>query len=387
MNMSGYSPIWTHKGSDKLRALQITKILMNSLKRIISSFDLSKKDTKEVIIYAIAETIHRYFTPNQELGIEEQIELFIELLGWKTLTINKNEEKAEVKLGANRFFVSESKDPIYLVIVSGIMKAVGYLLFNTDVEVEQIPSRFESQQLQVDITKTSKDIPAAKEHLIEAEWNVSTPITPTQTSSEKIADSIDSKEKDEVEIKSTIEVELHAIFSPILKEYPTQTLFPIFHKVLSEITSTFFSEIEDANIKKAKTESAENNILFLIEFILINTRDSGQDLHEIAGMIGQYVTKALLSKSDDNLIEFLPDEITSTISRRVVYVDFPARNYCTYAPGEKCVEEKRDLCDFVMYIWEGMLQVLLPDKNFKLGERIPATRRGKFCLVEFLKNE
>ena len=117
-----------------------------------------------------------------------------------------------MKLGANRFFVSESKDPIYLVIVSGIMKAVGYLLFNTDVEVEQIPSRFESQQLQVDISKTSKDIPAAKEHLIEAEWNVSTPITPTQTSSVKTADSIDSKEKEEVEIKSTIEVELSAIF-------------------------------------------------------------------------------------------------------------------------------------------------------------------------------
>ena len=40
--MSGYSPTWTNKGSDKLRALQITKILMNSLKRIISSFDISK---------------------------------------------------------------------------------------------------------------------------------------------------------------------------------------------------------------------------------------------------------------------------------------------------------------------------------------------------------
>jgi len=34
-----------------------------------------------------------------------------------------------------------------------------------------------------------------------------------------------------------------------------------------------------------------------------------------------------------------------------------------------------------------MLQTLLPDMNFRVGERIPATRRGNFCLVEFLKNE
>ncbi|MCG3215929.1 MAG: hypothetical protein H7642_04420, partial [Candidatus Heimdallarchaeota archaeon] len=58
-----------------------------------------------------------------------------------------------------------------------------------------------------------------------------------------------------------------------------------------------------------------------------------------------------------------------------------------YAPGEKCVEEKRDLCDFVLYMWEGVLQILLPEKKFKIGERIPATRRGNFCLVEFLKEE
>ncbi len=385
--MSGYSPTWTNKGSDKLRALQITKILMNTLKRIISSFDITKKENEEAIVSIIADVIFNNFTPHRDLSIEEQFDSLVEFLGWKTLNIEKKEESAIINLGANRFISSESTDLSYILIVSGIIRALGYFLFESDVIVEQIPSQFESQQMQAIIQKIEHPIPTIGEKVIQAEASTSTykPIvdmqqTITQSSEPQLS-------TEEEEIKSSIGLSLEDTFSPISKNYPIAMILPTFHQVLAEIITTFFSDMEDTNVKKAKAEFTENHILYLIEILLTNIRDADQNIREISSMIGQYVIKTLKTNSEDDLIKHLPDDITSTVSRRVAYVEFPARSYCTYAPGEKCVEGKRDLCDFVLYMWEGILQNLLPDKTFTVGERIPATRRGKFCLVEFLKGK
>ncbi len=385
--MSGYSPTWTNKGSDKLRSLQTTKILMNTLKRIISSFDITKKENEETIVSIIANVIFNNFTPHRDLSIEDQFDSLVEFLGWKTLNIEKKEESATINLGANRFISSESTDLSYLLIASGIIRALGYFLFESDVIVEQIPSQFESRQMQIIIQKIEQPIPSVGERVIEAETSASTykPIvdmqqTITQSSKPQLS-------TEEEEIKSSIGLNLEDTSSPILKNYPITKVLPIFHQVLAEIITTFFSDMEDANVIKAKTEFTENHVSYLIEILLTNIRDADQNIREISSMIGQYVIKTIKTSSEDDLLTHLPDDITSTVSRRVAYVEFPARSYCTYAPGEKCVEGKRDLCDFVLYFWEGMLQNLLPDKTFKVGERIPATRRGKFCLVEFLKGE
>ncbi|TET80255.1 MAG: hypothetical protein E3J43_02440, partial [Candidatus Heimdallarchaeota archaeon] len=83
--MSGYSPTWTNKGSDKLRALQATKILMNSLEKIIASFDVTNRDTEHAITSAIADAVFNFFTPHRDLGIEEQFDLLMESLGWKNI--------------------------------------------------------------------------------------------------------------------------------------------------------------------------------------------------------------------------------------------------------------------------------------------------------------
>jgi hypothetical protein len=385
--MSGYSPTWTNKGSDKLRALQITKILMNTLKRIISSFDITKKENEEAIVSIIADVIFNNFTPHRDLSIEEQFDSLVEFLGWKTLNIEKKEESAIINLGANRFISSESTDLSYILIVSGIIRALGYFLFESDVIVEQIPSQFESQQMQVIIQKIEHPIPTIGEKIIQVETSTSTykPIVDMQ---QTIAQSIKPQlSTEEEEIKSSIGLSLEDTFSPISKNYPIAMILPIFHQVLAEIITTFFSDMEDTNVKKAKAEFTENHILYLIEILLTNIRDADQSIREISSMIGQYVIKTIKTNSEDDLLKHLPDDITSTVSRRVAYVEFPARSYCTYAPGEKCVEGKRDLCDFVLYMWEGILQNLLPDKTFTVGERIPATRRGKFCLVEFLKGK
>ena len=382
--MSGYSPTWTNKGSDKLRALQTTKILMNSLKRIISSFDVSKKETEQIAVSVIADVIYNHFTPHRDLTIEEQFDILIEFLGWKTLTIEKKESNAVILLGANRFFASDVRDISYLVIISGLAKALGYFLFDSNVLVENIPSQFESQQTQIIIQKTDQKIPTTGTRVIASDLTASAPTQVQQVTTEATKPQL-SEEVDE--IRPSIELELEIVFSPILKDYPIAMILPVFHQVLAEITTTFFSDMEDTNVKKAKAEFTNTHILYLIEFLLINIRDSEQDMREISSMIGQYLTKAIQAKATEDLIKNLPDDIISTVSRRVAYVEFPARGYCTYAPGEKCVEEKRDLCDFVLYMWEGVLQILLPEKKFKIGERIPATRRGNFCLVEFLKEE
>ena len=385
--MSGYSPTWTNKGSDKLRALQATKILMNSLEKIISSFDVSNRDTEQIIIGAIADAVFNFFTPHRDLGIEEQFDLLMEALGWKNISIEKTEDNAVIQLGANRFISSESTYHPYLVIVSGIMKALGYFLFDSDARVEQIPSQFESQQLQIIIQKVDTQIPVMRTQTVSGEPSM------TAAQPQFIPEGVSSLPVqptgplEEEEIKASLDLDLETIFSPILKEYPTTMVLPLFHKVLAEITTTFFSDIEDSNVKKAKEEFTDTHVLFLIEFLLINIRDSEQNIKEISSMIGQYVTKALQAKVSEDINNYLPTDITSSISRRVAYVEYPARAYCTYAPGEKCVEGKRDLCDFVLYIWEGMLTILMPDSNYKVGERIPSTRRGKFCLVEFLRNE
>ncbi len=385
--MSGYSPTWTNKGSDKLRALQTTKILMNTLKRIISSFDITKKENEEAIISILADVIFNNFTPHRDLSIEDQFDSLVEFLGWKTLNIEKKEESAIVNLGANRFISSESTDLSYLLIVSGIVRALGYFLFESDVIVEQIPSQFESRQMQIIIQKIEHPIPSVGEKIIETETSALTykPIVDMQQNI--IQSSKPQLSTEEEEIRSSIGLNLEDTFSPILKNYPITKVLPIFHQVLAEIITTFFSDMEDANVIKAKAEFTENHILYLIEILLTNIRDADQNMREISSMIGQYVIKTIKTNSEDDLLKHLPDDITSTVSRRVAYVEFSARSYCTYAPGEKCVEGKRDLCDFVLYMWEGMLENLLPDKIFTIGERIPATRRGKFCLVEFLKGK
>ncbi len=382
--MSGYSPTWTNKGSDKLRALQTTKILVNSLKRIISSFDISIKETEQAMIAAIADVIYNFFTPHRDLTIEEQFDLLVEFLGWKTLTIEKEENSATMQLGANRFISSDVKDLSYLIIISGIAKALGYFLFDSNVLVENIPSQFESQQTQMIIQKTDQKIPSSGIEIISSELATTTPQVEQTTDTPATKPQLSAEDE---EIRPSIELELDTVFSPILKDYPIAMILPIFHQVLAEITTTFFSDMEDANVKKAKAEFTDIHILYLIEFLLINIKDSGQDMRELASMIGQYVTKAMQTKATEDLIKNLPEDIISTVSRRVAYVEYPARGYCTYAPGEKCVESKRDLCDFVLFMWEGILQILLPDKKYKIGERIPATRRGNFCLVEFLKEQ
>lgn len=383
--MSGYSPTWTNKGSDKLRALQVTKILLNSLKRIISTFDISKKETEDIIITAIADVVYSNFTPHRDLSIEEQYDLLVEVLGWKNLSIEKKEENAVIQLGANRFVSSDTKDLTYILIVTGIMKALGYFLFNSNVMVETIPSQFQSQQLQMVIQKIDQPIPSVGEQIIPIEAAEVSPIT--EQIQKTVSETKPLLSVEDEEIKPSIDLELETVFSPILQNYPFSVLLPIFHQVLAEISTTFFSDIEDNNVKKAKAEFTNIHILYLIEFLLINIRDSEQDIREISVMTGQYIIKALKAKSEEDLTKYLPEDIKASVSRRVAYVEFPARGYCTYAPGEKCVEGKRDLCDFVLYMWEGFLQILLPEKNFKVGERIPATRRGNFCLVEFLKNE
>lgn len=383
--MSGYSPTWTNKGSDKLRALQTTKILMNTLKRIISSFDITKKENEEAVISIIADVIFNNFTPHRDLSIEEQFDSLVEFLGWKTMKIEKKEESAIINLGANRFISSDSTDLSYLLIISGIIRALGYFLFESNVIVEQIPSQFESQQMQVIIQKIEQAIPSVGEKVIDVQTSTSTykPIVDMQQTITRSSKPQLSAEEEE--IRSSIGLNLEDVFSPISKNYPITKVLPIFHQVLAEVITTFFSDMEDANVKKAKAEFTENHILYLIEILLTNIRDADQNIREISSMIGQYVIKTIKTNTTDDLLKHLPDDITSTVSRRVAYVEFPARSYCTYAPGEKCVEGKRDLCDFILYMWEGMLQNLLPDKKFKVGERIPATRRGKFCLVEFLK--
>jgi hypothetical protein len=336
------------------------------------------------MISAIADVVHTYFTPHRDLSIEEQFDLLVESLGWKNINIETKEDNAVIQLGANRFITSSAGSSPYLLIVSGIMKALGYLLFESDVRVEQIPSQFESQQLQIIIQKIDQNIPSSSIVTSEA----SPAITANQTAiSQPSVSSQPSLSAESEEIKASIELNLDTVFSPILIEYPSTMILPIFHKVLGEITSTFFSDIEDSSVKKAKAEFNDLHVLYLIEFLLINIRDSEQNLKEISAMIGQYVMKALQEKTSEDLKNYLPPDITSTISRKVAYVQFPARGYCTYAPGEKCVENKRDLCDFILYIWEGLLQTLAPEMNYKVGERIPATRRGDFCLVEFQKNE
>ena len=59
--MSGFSPTWTNKGSDKLRALQTIKILINSLERIITTLDITNKETEKVMISSIADVFHTFF--------------------------------------------------------------------------------------------------------------------------------------------------------------------------------------------------------------------------------------------------------------------------------------------------------------------------------------
>ena len=384
--MSGYSPTWTNKGSDKLRALQTTKILMNSLKKIVSSFDISTKETEEIIVSVVADVVFNNFTPHRDLTIEEQFDLLVEVLGWKNITIEKKDENAVVNLGANRFITSDATDFSYIIIVTGLIKALGYFLFESNVRVELIPSQFQSQQLQLVIQKLDQPIPVKTEEVISTEPSI-TPAIVTEQTQQVAQPTKPTLSVEDEEIKPSIELDLDTVFSPILREFPVTMILPIFHQVLAEITTTFFSDIEDSNVKKAKTEFTEIHILFLIEFLLINIRDSEQDIHEISSMIGQYVIKALQTKSQEDLTKYLPEDIQSSVSRRVAYIEFPARGYCTYAPGEKCVEGKRDLCDFVLYIWEGILSVLMADKKYKLGERIPATRRGTFCMAEFLKEE
>ena len=224
--MSGYSPTWTNKGSDKLRALQTTKILMNTLKRIISSFDISKKETEQAMIAAIADVIYNFFTPHRDLTIEEQFDLLVEFLGWKTLSIEKEENSAVIQLGANRFISSDVRDLTYLIIISGISKALGYFLFGSNVLVENIPSQFESQQSQIIIQKTDQKIPTTGIEIIASDLSTETSQVeqPTETTTTKPQLSAEDEE-----IRPSIELELDTVFYPILKEYPIAMILPIFH--------------------------------------------------------------------------------------------------------------------------------------------------------------
>ncbi|MHA1414821.1 MAG: hypothetical protein ACTSRR_01025 [Candidatus Heimdallarchaeaceae archaeon] len=381
--MSGYSPTWTSKGSDKLRILQVTKILMNIIDRLINSIDVTDEKTKNMVEGIIANTIYNYFTPNKDLAIEKQYEYLLEFLGWKLISIEKKDDDSlSLSLGANRFIDEETDNLAYNAIVLGIAKSIGYFIFNKDVKVELMVSQFDSTQITALIERTDKEIAVETQEKLgiqiskeEGELGIEQKQAPA------------TKKTPAIEVKPELELDVKSIFSPILQNYPPTSILPVFHKVLSEIVTSFFSEIEDSQVINAKASYSEINTVFLIEFILRTLPTIGKDVSEIATLAGQYLIKAILTKTPDDIIKYLPKELLSEISRRVSYVEFGARDYCSYAPGERCVEGKRDLCDFVLFFWQGMLDSLIPEKKFKLGERIPATRRGKFCLVEFIKQQ
>ncbi len=386
--MSGYSPTWTSKGSDKLRALQVTKILLNSLTNLISSLDLSDPKNEARIVNIIAGNVYVNFTPNRDLTLVEQFELFLELLGWKTQKIEIEEEVVGITLGANRFVLSEADKTDYLALTTGIIKAFGYFHFNSEVIIERIPSKFDIKQLYIVLKSARTAIPVQDiggKLVLDATTSACEDNIQTSTPTQNIKAVTESKP--EQEIRANIEVNLASIFTPILIDYPTGMILPIFHQVLSEILNTFFSDIEDEKLKTAKTEYTDTNLLFMLEMLLVSILDDDRDMEEIGSMVGNYVAKALKAKKKEDLRDYLPKELKSTLARSVSYVDFPARAFCTYAPGEKCLMGKRDLCDLIMYIWQGLLVEVIPEKEFKLGERINATRRGKFCLVEFTKHE
>lgn len=386
--MSGFSPTWTSKGSDKLRALQVTKILMNTLKRLLLSFDLSDENNQSFLISTIASTIYTHFTPNKDLKIEEQYSMLLEFLGWKTMAFERQKDIILVKLGANRYLSSNTKDQSYLILISGIISALGYYIYESNVVLEEVPSQFDSKQIEIILRKIDEDIPTEGE--LSDKITTTIPSKKSETTTYRTKEPKTEKEQTEEtitekDLRVNIDLSLENAFNPFLEGYPISKVLPILHKVLAEIVTTYFREIEGIQVQKAKKEFTEMHILYLIEFILLNAKDTNQSISEIAKMVGEYTIKALGSQTGDNLSDYLPKEITSTISRRVSYVEFPARAYCFLRAGEKCIAGKRDLCDFILCMWEGMLNVLKEEKGFTLGERIPATRRGKFCLAEFLK--
>ncbi len=381
--MSGYSPTWTSKGSDKLRILQVTKILMNIIDRLINSIDVTDEKTKNMVEDIIANTIYNYFTPNKDLAIKKQYEYLLEFLGWKLISIErKNDNTISLSLGANRFIERETGNLAYNAIVLGIAKSIGYFIFNKDVKVELIVSQFDSTQLTVIIESTNKEITAEIQEKLDVQISKEEEKVGVEQKQSPV-----TKKTSVVEVKPELEIDIKSIFTPILQNYPPLSILPIFHKVLSEIVTSFFSEIEDNQVVTAKSAYSEINTVFLIEFILRSLSTIGKSVSEIAILTGQYLIKAVLAKNPEDIKNYLPKELLSDISRRVSYVEFGARDYCSYAPGERCVEGKRDLCDFVLFLWQGMLDSLIPERKFKLGERIPATRRGKFCLVEFSKQQ
>lgn len=364
--------IWTRTGSEKTQSSQTIRILLRSLQYLAEDSSQSPSSSQN-FTGIIVPVIRNLFVPAEGVSINEQLSTFLRSLGWKNAQIRTlSATKAEIVLGNNRHLeqVESSKQGLTLLVKS-IMKAIGYYLLNREVDAlvridftTGVIYNIELNAVELQPSRVEKSpSPVVREPVVSQPSSMSSS-PPVQQS---------------VRVEEGTPIEPSQLFLPILhQKLPLSTLYVLLQDVMSEFANSWYGENP---LQETGTDDSEQNVLILTQFLVEKTIAAGRSTKTIGDQIGRFFAQTLQGTFGDDPEQILTPEIIESNTVTMIR-DIKARSLCTLAPGDKCTEANRAICDFGMGIYEGVLSSLT-GKKYEFTNYFAAGKRDIYCLMEF----
>ena len=364
ISVSTIRSIWSSGGSDKVRASQTIRMLLNSLIRTSKELREDGKD-RVGLYHAIKTTVKEVFQPDPDANFNEQLYSFMGVLGWKNalLTIMSS-DTAKLVLGNNRYIDEVQNDLKDIeLLVNAIISGACYHLFGKEIMTETKIDNLSGVTYEIMIKVGAEQVVKEKPEEVEGP-------TPGTGVGEVTG------EADLETLKTHIEID--QIFDPIFNtSLDKDQLIVMFKEILVEYIRSKYGELP----KVQKVADTSDLVLLLLQYLINKVEEDNSGFLEVGKTVGTFFARGIKDVFNRPIEQILIDEIIEGINFGIVR-DINARCFCFLSPGDKCTPLNTQICDFVMGVWEGTLSALL-EREIKFSQRLPAGRKDRFCLMEF----
>ncbi len=363
--------VWSRSGSDKAKSSQTIRILLRSMQYLAE--DLSTDETKFLKI--VVPVVRSLFKPITTASVNEQVQQFFDSMGWKNSQIQVvSKDKSQIVLGSNRYLdQNEEATNGLTLLVKTLTKAVGYHIMNSEVDPLVV----------VDFTNT---ITYTIELKVQGGTDISSPVhTPKATTT--IAKPVKTSKvtpppsHDGLSVDIGTKIEIDQLFAPVINsKLPLSRCFLHLQDVMEEFSISWYSMNP---IEGKESLSQREIIVTLVQFLVEKSIEASRDVKMVGNQVGRFFAQAMVESFKNDFGSIISDEILESNTQTIIR-DIKAMSLCTLSPGDKCVPANRSYCDFAMGIYEGVLSTTL-DAQFEFTSYFSATRRDRYCLMEFNK--
>ena len=321
--------------------------LLQSADLLVENKELSASFVSNIEKFVKERTIIEDETREiRELALE-----FLDALGWKSISLNFDENKGtgKVILGRNKYIVKELSDNEgTLLVIKAIFQGLGYHLFKAPTAATVKLAFGTNSHYEVLLQKLEE----------------------SDEENEEIVTNVP-----DLRIGETIHenLSLDDIFNPIFqKNVPDEMLFEATWKVITESYVANFTDIDETMKGILKQGSVENLSRIINK---MTETESESEIMNLSELVGEYIVKILITKIDEPLIK----KLQSTLQDR------HASSYLMYYECRKFCADKKfvNRCTFIRGMWVGILSEVF-GTPIKIKELFHAGKRDRYCMLELV---